>query len=365
MRRFLIFLAVIVLFGLGSTARAVDIVREQSQALGIDELEASLPREADELLGGLRVSDAASGSNAIERLISGAAARLREIVKPALANAATILAAAVLSGMLAPMFEQKNANYARLAGVLAISSVSVAGVNAFIAMAATTLDDLSVFAKMLLPCLSAAAAAGGAVTSAAAKYSATVLFLNAAMGVTRAAVMPLIYAYAAVSVAEAAVGGDMLSGIASLLKWLTKTILTVLVTAFVLYLTLTGVVAGSTDATALRAAKLTVSTVLPVVGSILADAAETVLSGAVLLRNSVGVFGVLGVAAICLIPFLKLGMNYLLYRLVGGLSGAVADSSISRLIDAFGAAYAMTLAMAGVQAVMLFVAIVSTIRAIT
>ena len=46
------------------------------------------------------------------------------------------------------------------------------------------------------------------------------------------------------------------------------------------YLTASGAIAGSADAAAVKAAKMTISRAIPVVGGILSDAAETVLAGA-------------------------------------------------------------------------------------
>ena len=43
------------------------------------------------------------------------------------------------------------------------------------------------------------------------------------------------------------------------------------------------------------------------VGSILADAADTVLAGAGAVRNTVGVAGLLAVLAVCLLPLVRLG----------------------------------------------------------
>ncbi|MDR0838402.1 MAG: stage III sporulation protein AE [Oscillospiraceae bacterium] len=364
MRRVLTIIIVIILL-IPPSALALDVFAEQSDAIGADNLGDALPDGADDILGGMGVSDALDAPGAISRLVSGITSKLRGIVTSSLRSAAVIVMAAMLSGLFTSAFPDKSANYARLAGVFAISAVSVASVNTFIGMGAAVIDDLGTFSKLLLPCLTAAAVAGGAVTSAAIKYSVTVMFLDILMNLMRTIIMPLIYAYAAVSVAEAAIGGDALSGVSSLIKWLAKTVLTAIVLVFVLYMSLTGVIAGASDAAALRAAKVTISTVFPVVGTILADAAGTLLSGAAILRNAVGVFGVLAVAATCAVPFLKLGVNYLLFKAAGGLSATVADASVTKLINAFGAAFGMTLGMAGVAAVMLFVSIVSTIKTVT
>ncbi|MDR3210004.1 MAG: stage III sporulation protein AE [Oscillospiraceae bacterium] len=363
MKRFSTLLVILLLFiPLLPYARAVDVVAEQSDALGTDELSRALPDEAGDILGNLSVTDAMDAERGIEHLVSGVVSRLRGIFTGALRSAAAVVLAAMLSGLFAAAFPERNGNYATLAAVLAVSAISLASVNTFIGMSVGVLDDLETFSKMLLPTLTAAATASGALTSAGIRYAATVLFLDVLMSLMRSVIMPLIYAFAALSVAEAAVGGDALAGAASLVKWLSKVLLSGFVLAFVAYVSLTGVIASAADAVAVRAAKVTISTVLPVVGSILADAADTVLSGAALLRNAVGVFGLLAVAAVCAVPFLKLGAHYLLFKAAGGLSGAVADKRITALVNAFGAAFGMTLAMTGVAAMMLFVSIVATIR---
>ncbi|MDR0917526.1 MAG: stage III sporulation protein AE [Oscillospiraceae bacterium] len=370
-----IFVFAVMLFALTSFALAAEptpepptldeVISEQADAIGVPELEGALPPEAAELTDGLTVLNAADTQGWFGKIIGNAWSKVRGIVTASMRNAAVIVLAAMFSGIFVTMLPTGHGNYAVLAGVLAISAVSLATVNTFIGMGARVLDDLVTFSRMLLPTLAAASAASGAITSASVKYAATTLFLNILITGMRTVIMPLIYAYCAVSVAESAVGTDALAGVSNLIKWLVKTLLTGFSLVFVVYMSITGVIASTSDAAAVKATKTMISTVLPVVGSILADAADTVLSGAAILRGAVGVFGVLAVVAVCAVPFLKLGVNYLLFKAAGGLSGAVADSRISKLINAFGTAFGMTLAMAGVCAVMLFVAIISTIRFVT
>ncbi len=57
---------------------------------------------------------------------------------------------------------------------------------------------------------------------------------------------------------------------------------------------------------AARVTKTAVSAALPVVGSILSDAASTLAAAAGTLKATIGIFGLLAVAAICLPPVLTL-----------------------------------------------------------
>ena len=369
MKKYLIKIAVLLTlaFMLMPAALAIDAdeaFRRQSDALGVGRLEHSLDGDAGRILGDMSVMDSLNIDRGLSQLLSGVSQRFGDILRSGLRDAALIVLIAVFCSIVSSSFGGDKADYVVLAGVLAIAAVSVTSVNSFIGLGRQVLDELEVFSRMLLPTLAGAAASSGAITSAAAKYAVTVLFMNVMITISKGVVMPLIMAYIAVSIAEAATGGSALSGVGELIKWLAKTILTIIVIAFVAYLGITGVITGTSDAVALRAAKLTISTVLPVVGGIIADASETVLVGASILRNAVGIFGLLAVSAICLIPFLRLGANYLLFKAAGGLAGAIADKRIGNLINAVGTAFGLTMGVVGVAAMMLYISIISVIRVV-
>jgi len=95
-----------------------------------------------------------------------------------------------------------------------------------------------------------------------------------------------------------ALGEEALKKLADLLKWLMTWGLKIILYLFTGYIGLTGVVSGTTDAAAMKAAKLTVSGMIPVVGGILSDASEAVLIGADAAKNAVGIYGMLAVLAI-------------------------------------------------------------------
>lgn len=353
-----------ILAGIGPAA-AVDVEQAQREALDTDRLEDALSGEGKELLEGVTVQDSLSVDKGRNKLMNGLSGKIGDILKRGIRNAALVVMTAFLCSVVRLTFGDGGANYAVLAGVLAISALSLSSVSSFLSLCTDTLDEMQAFSRMLLPTLTAAAAASGAITSAAAKYAATVLLMDVFMTVAKNVVMPLIFAYTATSIAEAAVGGEALSGTSSLIKWLAKTMITVIVLAFIAYLSITGIISGATDAAAVRVTKVTLSTVLPVVGSIIADAADSVLAGASILRNAVGIFGLLAVIAICVIPFIRLGVNYLLYKAAGGLTATMADGRITKLVSAIGTAFGLLMGLLGTYAVMLYISVISVIRVVT
>lgn len=345
---------------------AVDVMEAQGKTLDIKRLEESLPESADEILGGITVMGSTDPESGFERLYEKAADELGGIVSGALKSAAAIMAVAVFCATASAFCGPgKETDYIALAGVLAISAVVFGDIHSFIGLGREVIDELNTFSHVLLPTLVSAAAGSGAVTSAAAKYAATALFMDILITVGSGVVMPLIYAYIAASAARAAFGGAALEGAVNLIKWIITALLTVMMLAFTLYLTLTGIISGTADAAAVKLTKTVISTTLPVVGGIVSDAAGTIVSGMAMLKNAVGIFGLLAVCAVCLIPFLQLGIHYLIYKAAAALTDAIADARISKFVGAVGTAFGMTLGLSGAAAMMLFFSVISVLKAVT
>lgn len=332
---------------------------------GSDEVEEALPEEAREILGDVGVDDALEPEGMFSRLWDAAAEKLGSLWRGAAKSAAELIAVALLCSAVSALAEGGAREYVLLGGVLAAAAIAVGDARTFISAGAETLGTLSEFSHALLPSLTAAAAAGGAVTSAAAKYAATALFMDVLITAARALVLPLVYIYMAAAVAHAATGNSAAEGAAKLLKWLAVTVTTLIMTAFTAYLSISGAVSGSADAVTLRAAKSAISAALPVVGGIISDAAGTVVAGAGLIKNAVGALGLLATAAVCLTPFLSLGLQYLMYKLAAALASAFAESRLSSLIGALGGAFGMVLGIVGAAALMLFLSVVSLVRTVT
>lgn len=260
--------------------------------------------------------------------------------------------------------QQEGVRAAELAGALAITALTMTDVAAMIGLGRETLRRMDDFSQALLPVMAALTAATGRVSGAAVGQGVTVLFSQLLLDAMDGLLIPLIDGYVAVSCAWAAVDSPGLKKLGELMKGAAALLLTGLLLAFVGYLTATGAIAGSVDAAAVKTAKLAISRAIPVVGGILADASETVLAGAGVLRGTVGAAGMLVVLAICLTPFLHLGLHYLVYKAAAALCALIAQPRLSGLIDALGGAFGMVLGMTGAGALILLVSVASALAAV-
>ena len=261
--------------------------------------------------------------------------------------------------------QKQGEEVTRMAGAAAVTALAMTDVGAMIGLGRETIGRMEVFSRVLLPAMATLSAATGHISMAAVRQGATVLCSQVLILAMDRVLIPLVYCYVAVNCAQAAVGNEGLSRIAALLKGAVTAFLTGMLVIFVGYLTASGAIAGTVDEAKVKAARMAISRAIPVVGGILADASETVLAGAGVLKGTVGVVGLLVVLTICLTPFLHLAMQYLVYKGTAALCATVAGSKLCGLIDAIGGAFGLVLGMTGASALILLISLVSAISVVT
>ena len=282
--------------------------------------------------------------------------------------AALLMAGTVLLGVVesaAPAGKETLGRYVTAAGALWITASAAGDLNALIGLGRETVENMALLSKTLLPVLAAAEAAGGGVTAASVRQTAAVFFASLLLTAIQEVLLPTVYLYIGVSAAGAVLEGDAMDRIGELLKKAVGWVLGGLLTLYTGYLTVSGAVAGAADAQAVKLAKSAVSAAVPVVGGILSDAAETVLAGAGVLKGTVGAFGTLAVFGGCLLPFLRLGCQYLLYQAVSLVSAAAGPKKLTDLIARLGDAFGLVLAMTGASALLLLISLVSSLTAVS
>jgi len=331
--------------------------QEELEVPGMDELWTAAE--------GLGVSPKEGVEEGLSSLFQDAAGQAGQFLRRSARVGVRLLAVVLLCGLAEGLCAQKSAAaVTKMAGALAVTALSVSSMETMIGLGRETIGKMAAFSDLLLPVMAALTAATGHVTAAAARQGVTMMFTQLLIDGIDRLLIPLIYAYAAACCAYAALGNEGLKKTAALLKGTVTFILTVELLAFVGYLTMSGAIAGSADAAAVKAAKQAITRAIPVVGGILSDAAESVLVGAGVLKGTVGAAGLLAVLAICVGPFLQLALHYLTYKLAAALTGTVADPRLSGLLDSIGGAFGLVLGMTGACALLLLFSLVSAVTAV-
>lgn len=356
---------------LSSDIHAVELPENFSK-----DLESALPEGAEDFLGnyeeyldrennntaGFRFTDGVG--NIIQRISNQIGSILRQRVR----GAASVLLVVILCSTIENFYQgsggASNTLFLPMAGALSVTLLSAGSLDSLIGLGSKTIGELAIFSRTLLPTLAAAVAASGAVSTAAVQQVTAVFLVDLQLQLAEHLLMPLVYLYIGTITASACLPESCLSVLATGLKKTVTWILTTSLLFFTLYLSAARMISGSADAVAVKVAKTAISNLIPVVGGIISEASETVLAGAGMLKNSIGVFGTLGILAACAYPFLQLGAQYLLYKFTAFLAAAVGNPGLCRLIDGLGGAFGLVLGMTGSCALLLLIAVLASVGAV-
>ena len=234
-----------------------------------------------------------------------------------------------------------------VAGIVALSLQILANTNSMIGLGFETVKQISDYGNLLLPVLASSLAAQGGISTSAALYAGTAFFNTLLSSIMHRVLRPLIYCYLGLSFATAAVGESVLKNMRDLIKTFSVWCLKIMLTVFTTYMSLTGVISGATDAAVLKATKVTISSFVPVVGSILSDASDTVLIGAQMAKNAAGIYGIFALLAVFLMPFLRIGVHYLMLKGSFAVCTVLGSRRIADLIGDFSTAMGLLLAITG------------------
>ena len=252
-----------------------------------------------------------------------------------------------------------------IVGALGITVAIMGSFQTMVSLSKETLESMTNYSTFFLPVMASATMLSGGFTSSTALYSGTILFSNILMQLISKFLIPGVFFYIAVATAEAAIGNGMLSEIREFIGWLISKCLRIVMYIFTAYMSITGVISGTSDATTLKTTKAAVSGMVPVVGNIVSDASESMLASAAILKNSVGFFGMLAVIGICMLPFLRIAIHYLLMKVTAAVSATVGLPAHVKLLKHFSQAMGFLLGMCGACALLLLIASVCFLKVVT
>ena len=288
-------------------------------------------------------------------------------IRPDIAEGAKIslcIIAAVVMLSILSAFPGMTEKCCDLVGAVCIAGLLLGSANSLIRLGTDTVEEISQYGKLLLPVMTTALAAQGGLTTSASLYVGTAAFDTLLSGVIASVLVPMVYIYLALAAANAAIGDDLLKKLRDFLKWLMTWVLKTVLYVFTGYMGITGVVSGTTDAAALKAAKLTISGVVPVVGGILSDASEAVLVSAGVVKNAAGIYGIFAVLALIAEPFFRIGVHYLILKFTAAVCGIFASKRITELIGDFTSVMGLLLAMTGTVCLLILISTVCFLRGV-
>ena len=345
MKKLFIGLIIIPFLLTGVKAAEIEIPQAPSEA------QAYMPHEDDTFLQGLLYILTTAVSNLMPDISEG--------LKAGIALMAATLATTLISGMNGSVKKTSE-----LIAVLFSSAVLLSCTHSLISLGVDTISQMNNYSKLLLPVMTTVLASGGGITSSASLYAGTTIFSTLLTSAICNLFVPMLYIFIALSIANRALGEDVLGSFKQFIKWLMTWLLKIILYVFTGFMTVTGVVSGSADAMTVKATKITISGMVPVVGGIISDASEAILVGAGVLKGTAGVYGIFAFLAICIGPILKITTQCIILKTTAAICSVFGQKTPCGLIEDFSQAMSMTLAATGALCLLLLISVVAFMKGV-
>lgn len=194
----------------------------------------------------------------------------------------------------------------------------------------------------------------GAVTQAAAFSPVMTSSIYVLSLIVDKCILPLTYFSAVLGIVNNLGNRIEIGTLNSLIKSVSKWILTGVLTLFSAILTLYGISTSSLNNLTTRGIKFAVGSFVPVVGGLLSDSIDTVLSGARLMKNAVGTAGMITVISMSCIPIIKIWIMFMMLRITAAFCEPFSDKHITGVLLSVADSVQTVFSMV-ITAVMLFI----------
>ena len=220
-----------------------------------------------------------------------------------------------------------------------------------------TIDTMITFMQALLPILLGILIAMGGITTSAFFHPILLGSIGFIGTVIKSVILPLIFFSAVLAVVNNLSSRIQITKLSGLLKQSAMVILGFALTAFVGIISIQGIATSTVDGVTLRTAKFAVDKFVPIAGKFLSDAVDTVIGYSLLLKNGIGVIGMIAIFIICLIPAVKIVALMAIYKLCSAIIEPIAQSRLADCLNHMSNALVLIFATVSSVAMMFFITI--------
>lgn len=361
-----IFIISIIFINIMSTkviANDEDTLTEQQNEFGIGEFIEEANKYTGEFFEEIDINnifqDAIKGEIDNESIFKNIIKLLGDELINGLTALGSILAIVVIHSVLKSVGEGlENANITKLiyyVQYILIVTVVMMNFLDIVQVVKETCNNLVGFMNILTPLIISLMIYTGSIVSSGILEPIILFLINFIGNIIEGLIIPVVLVFTSLIVISKISDNIQIEKLSKFLKSSVIWFFGIILTIFVGIISLEGTLSSSVDGITAKTTKALVSSAIPVVGKILGDAVDTVLGCGIILKNAVGIIGVIIVIGICIIPIIKLGILTMAYKLMSGICEPIADKNITSLLEQIGDVYQIFLAILCSISVMLII----------
>ena len=265
-----------------------------------------------------------------------------------------ILVLAVMCSLLTNLSDNfKSGNIGQIAFFacyILIVSVALTAFYGAITTGQQAVENMVMIMRTILMLVIAALVGSGAPVTAAMIHPTILVSIEIMVTIIQTVLIPVLMLSAALSVVNNLSDRFGAEKLAELLNKFVKWSLGALLTLFVAIVSIQSIAAGGADGITIKVARYAAANFIPVVGGILAETVETVMACSVVMKNAIGVVGIIVIALIAAYPLLRITAQIVIFRITAAVIQPIADrrivACIGGLADTIGVMFAIVAAVA-------------------
>jgi len=215
--------------------------------------------------------------------------------------------------------------------IIAINSFSVV-----IGSAQAAITQMINFMIAIIPIVLTLLASMGNVVSAATFHPLIIFLINVIGTIIYKVVFPLIFFSSVLSIVSSISDKYKVTQLAKLLRNVSVGMLGVLLTVFLGVISVQGATASVADGVTLKTAKYITGNFIPVVGRMFSEAADTVIGASLLVKNAVGLAGVIILLLIVIFPAIKILTLAFIYNFAAAIMQPLGNNPIIETLTTIG-----------------------------
>lgn len=236
--------------------------------------------------------------------------------------------------------------------IIAINSFSIA-----IGYAKDAISSMIQFMIAVVPLLLTLLASMGNLTSVAILHPLIVFMIHTVGTAIYLFVFPLLFFSAVLHIVSSLSDKYKVTQLANLLRSVSLAMLGIFATVFLGVISVQGATGAIRDGVTIRTAKYITGNFVPVVGRLFSDATETVIGASLLVKNAIGLTGVVILILLCAFPALKILTLAFIYHISSAIMQPLGDNPIIGCLQTIGKSMVYVFAALAAVGLMFFLAI--------
>ncbi len=269
-----------------------------------------------------------------------------------------ILILSVISALLINLqtaFASDVARISYLACFLALCAIAITSFKLVLGVGQDTIENMVTFMAGMLPQMLVLTAGLGNINASVMLFPMLMTAATAFANAIRTIVFPLIIMSAILSIVNHMSETIKVEKMARFFNEMAKISLGFFLTFFVGIMTLRALYASVLDKVALRTTRYFSDNAIPMIGKMFSDTIEVAAGYVVMLKQALGVFGVIIIMGIILMPVIKIAVIALIYKAAAAIAEPLGDPRTASILESMSAHLLFMLAAVIAVALMFFI----------